>query len=192
MATEYEWKFQATPVLLNAIDVAFPSPTEHIRMETTYFDTPTEALSSRRYTLRKRLENNRCVCTLKAPAGAAREEWELECNCIESAIHQLLALGCPADFGILTQEGIIPVCGAKFTRIAKTLSFPEGIIELALDSGFLIGGNRQEPLCEVEVELKSGSAELCDTFAKTLADRFQLKLETRSKFRRAFALYRGQ
>jgi len=69
---------------------------------------------------------------------------------------------------------------------------PEGIVELALDEGILMGGGKEIPLCEVEVELKSGDIRFCDLFAKTLAARFGLTPETKSKFRRALALYKGE
>lgn len=192
VAVEYEWKFAATPELLAEIDAAFSGEKIMLEMETTYYDTPTGALSARHYTLRKRLENGVPVCTLKTPAQQGRKEWETEADDIVCAIPKLVAMGCPADLPALIQEGIVPVCGAKFTRVAKTVFLDNGTVELAMDRGFLMGGNRQIPLCEVEVELKSGSNEMCDSFAKDLACRFGLKLQKQSKFRRALALYRGE
>lgn len=192
MGVEYEWKFTATPQILSAIDGAFSGEKNLLEMETTYYDTPTGALSARHYTLRRRLENGVSVCTLKTPAGSARAEFELCCQSIEQAVAELPSLGCPADFSQIAQEGIVPVCGAKFTRIAKTVSLPEGVVELALDQGVLMGGGKEIPLCEVEVELKSGDVRICDMFARTLAVRFGLQIQKRSKFRRALALYRGE
>ena len=89
MATEYEWKFKANAETLSAICQAFSEPGAEISMETTYYDTPTGALSARHYTLRRRLENGQSVCTLKTPAGSARNEWEIPCDSIEEAIEQL-------------------------------------------------------------------------------------------------------
>ena len=192
MATEYEWKFRATPEILSVIDGAFSEPAVEFSMETTYFDTPAGALSARHYTLRKRLENGESVCTLKTPAGNARSEFEVRCDDIGEAVSQFPAMGCPADFADLVKEGIIPICGAKFTRIAKTVVMPECTVELALDNGSLMGGGKALPLCEVEVELKDGDVQFCDLFAKTLATRFGLKTEKKSKFRRALDLYRGE
>ena len=101
-------------------------------------------------------------------------------------------MGAPADLADLTKDGIIPICGAKFTRLAKTVSLPDCTVEIALDQGLLLGGNREEPLCEGEVELKSGTKEACDAFAKELSHRFGLEEEPKSKFRRALALYKGE
>ena len=194
MATEYEWKFKATPAQLVAIAGTFPEGGSNIAMETTYFDTPSGALSARHYTLRHRLENSQSVCTLKTPAGAARSEFEVRCEDITTAITQFPAMGCPADFPRLVQEGIIPICGAKFTRRLWTVfdSDGKGSLELALDEGVLMGGDREVPLCEVEVELKDGDVQYCDLFAKALAARFGLTVEKKSKFRRALDLYRGE
>jgi len=192
MATEYEWKFRAADPVLTAIDGAFSGDREEITMETTYYDTPSGALSSLRYTLRRRFENGISVCTLKTPKGNARGEWETECDRIEDAIEKLVALGCPQDLPDLVQEGLAPICGARFTRIAKKISLPEVTVELAMDRGELLGGNRREPLCEAEVELKTGSIEACDRFARELAAQFGLQPEPRSKFSRALALYKGE
>ena len=52
MAIEYELKFQATPQQLAQIDRAFQEEGQTLSMETTYYDTPSGALSARHYTLR--------------------------------------------------------------------------------------------------------------------------------------------
>ena len=190
MATEYELKFKAAEAVLSAIDAAFPGGIV-LEMETAYYDTPTGAMSKRRYTLRRRLENGVSVCTLKTPAGDARGEWETECEDIAAAIPKLIAMGAPADLEMLTKEGLVHICGAKFTRLAKTVILPECTVEIALDKGVLLGGGRTEPLCEAEVELKAGTKAACDAFGKALAERFGLVTEEKSKFARALALYRG-
>ena len=190
MATEYELKFKATEEVLLAIDTAFPGATV-MEMETAYYDTPSGAMSGQRYTLRRRLENGISVCTLKAPAGDARGEWEVECEDITTAIPKLVAMGAPADLEELAKEGLVHICGAKFTRLAKIVSLPECTVEIALDKGILLGGGKTEPLCEAEVELKDGAKAACDAFGRELADRFGLATEEKSKFARALALYRG-
>jgi len=192
LATEYEWKFRATEQVLAEIAEEFPQEGEKISMETTYYDTPTGALSNRHYTLRRRLENGVAVCTLKAPAGTGRGEWEVLCDGIQGAVSKLLEQGCPRELSELVQEGLVPVCGARFTRIAKTVILPNGSVELALDHGVFFGGGGEAPLCEAEVELKSGTEAMCDAFAGELAARFALAVEEKSKFARALALYKGE
>ena len=83
----------------------------------------------------------------------------------------------------------MPLCVARFTRRAAELVFADGTVcELAGDVGHLGGGGKEEPLCEVEIELKSGNAEAAEAFARALQERFGLREELRSKFARAAAL----
>ena len=192
MGIEYELKFRAQAQLLPAILAQYPGKIREYDMETTYYDTPSGALSQRHYTLRRRMENQKSVCTLKTPAkGLGRNELEIPCDSIEKAIPLFCQMGTPEDFSAAVAEGVIAVCGAKFHRIAITLEYPDCCLELALDQGKLFSGEKSEPLCEVEVELKQGSTESADLFALELATRYGLLPETKSKFRRALSLYKG-
>lgn len=192
VATEYELKFKTDYANLIAICAYFPQEATELQMETTYYDTPGLALSGRRYTLRRRLENGRSVCTLKTPAGEARNEWETENVFIENAIEDLIAQGAPAELRQFAKDGLFPICGAKFTRLAKILRLENAEVELALDHGYLFAGDRKEPLCEVELELKSGDKLACKQYAEQLAAEFMLEEEPRSKFKRALILYKGE
>ncbi len=193
MGIEFELKFRATAQQLSAIRTGIAGAETHTQMRTTYYDTPEGALSARRYTLRQRMENETSVCTLKFPAGSlGRGEFEVCCPDIHAAIPELCKLSELEDLPALTAKGVQPICGAAFTRIAKTLVLPDCTVELALDRGILTGGGRELPLCEVEVELKSGSREGAAAYAMALAATFGLVKETASKFRRALALAKGE
>ena len=192
MGVEFEVKFRATPEILQQLDEQVDGLRQGYRMETTYYDTPSGALSQRHYTLRTRMENDVAVCTLKTPIQGGRGEWELECDDIHTAIPELCKLGAPEDLPSITAEGLMVVCGARFYRIAKTVVLNNCTVELALDQGVLIGGGKEQPLCEVEVELKSGDFQYCVAYAQQLAIAYGLEQETKSKFRRALALYKGE
>jgi len=190
MGKEFELKYAATQAQLESIAGTYGNFTT-ISMETTYYDTPTKDLSARRITLRQRLENGLSVCTLKTPAtGFGRGEWELEAEDIRTVSEELCKLAKAEELLPLMGSGLIPICGAKFTRRAIYLSSPG--VELALDVGILTGGGREEPLCEVEVEQKTATEEETLAFAKTLAQTFGLLPEEKSKFRRALALAEGE
>ena len=189
MGMEFELKFKATEEVHQAILAAFPGDWQTIAMETTYYDTPNADLTALRYTLRRRFENGVSVCTVKTPiSGAGRGEWEVNCDSIEEAIEKLCKLGAPENLASLTQNGVVPVCGARFTRQAMTLANDQGKVELALDKGILFAGNRQIPLCELEVELKEGPPGVAAGFAMQLAEQYDLQPEAKSKFQRARAL----
>ncbi len=192
MGREFELKFAATAEKQAAVADVFGEFTP-ISMETTYYDAPGGELSDRHITLRRRMENGISVCTVKTPGdGFAKGEWEVECGDIEIAIPMLCKLGCPEEVAALTQDGVTAICGARFTRQAKTVTAPGYTVELALDKGILLGGGRETPLCEIEVELKSGSAAAAVAFAEDLAAKFDLTPLKTSKFRRALALKKGE
>lgn len=189
MGMEYELKFAASREILEKIQSAHPLTYTATKMRTTYFDTPDHALSARHITLRLRQENEITVCTVKTPMpGYGRGEWECNCDDITQGVPILCQLGAPAELLTLTAAGVVPVCGAAFTRLAGLLTLDDATVELALDQGILLGGGKEQPLCEVEVELKSGCPETLLAFAMLLAKKFGLQPENRSKFRRAMDL----
>ena len=188
MGREFELKYQATPETIAAIHGKFGDFTP-ISMETTYYDTADLALRQRRWTLRQRLENGRTVCTVKTPlSDGSRGEWEVEQPDLAAGARQLCAMGAPQEILDYVNLGVAPFCGARFTRLAKTIALPLGCVELALDEGVLLGGGREVPFCEVEVELKSGEDAAASAFADTLAAEFGLKIQPKSKLARAMDL----
>ena len=190
MGREFELKFAATEEKQSAILADFREFTP-IVMETAYYDTPDGALAARRITLRRRMENGVAVCTVKTPADThGRGEWEIQCSDITQAIPELCKLGAPKHLLLLTEGGVVYVCGAAFTRMAQTLVIPGAVIELAVDKGKLFGGSREAPICEVEAELKEGSEEALINWAREFARRYDLSPERSSKFNRASALAR--
>ena len=100
----------------------------------------------------------------------------------------LTAAGAPSALTDLISPGVTPVCGARFTRLAKTIPLEGALVELALDQGFLLGGGRELAFAEVEVELKQGPRQDADRFAAALAREYGLVPEAKSKFKRALSL----
>lgn len=189
MGREFELKFRASRKVQEQILADLPGDWVTCAMETTYYDTPGGELGRLRWTLRRRYENGRSVCTIKTPApGGGRGEWELECSDILEAIPELCKLGAPAELPNFTRDGLEAVCGAKFTRQLQVIRLEGCTVELALDSGVLTAGSREKKLSELEVELKDGSEEAAAAYAKSLAAKYGLRPEKKSKFRRALEL----
>ena len=119
MGVEFELKYRATPGMLEKLREEFSEGSRSIAMETTYYDTPEGALSALRYTLRRRMENGISVCTLKTPAdGLGRQEYEVLSTSVEEALERL-GNQSGIDLLTLTEAGLVPVCGARFTRMTK-------------------------------------------------------------------------
>ena len=188
MGREFELKFRADAGTIALIREKYGSFTS-ISMETTYYDTFDLKLAMHRWTLRRRMENGVSVCTFKRPhKDGGRGEWEVECPNIMEGILALCKAGADEELLRVTAGGLMEVCGARFTRLAKTLEIPGGTVELALDQGVLLGKGKELPLAEIEVELKEGTNEAAVAFAKALAEEFSLVPEEKSKFVRAMAL----
>lgn len=188
MGKEFELKFRASANQMAAI-LADYDGFQEITMQTTYYDTPDTDLAQRKWTLRHRLENGASVCTLKTPGeNGDRNEWETEAEDITNGVLALCRLGAPEELKSLVSGGLEAVCSARFIRKATYINLDGCTVELALDRGILKGGARIELLGEVEVELKSGSEEAAVAFAKSLALKYRLIPESRSKFKRALAL----
>lgn len=185
MGREFELKYGLNKGAKVEIAGKF-QPFHEITMRTTYYDTPGGLLGARRWTLRSRLENGVCICTLKTPLpDGAKGEWEIMCPDIVSAVPKLVALGAPAELPDLTAGGVIAICGAAFTRLAVDVVYGGSRMELALDEGYLFRENRRENLLELEVELKDGRDADAVAFAAALAREFGLSPEPKSKFKRA-------
>lgn len=185
MGIEFELKYAAKAADFEILKARYP----HLRpiaMETTYYDNAAGDFSRLKWTFRRRMENEKSICTLKTPAeGLGRAEFEVECADILDAVPQLLSLGAPKQLLLLVAEGVAPSCGARFTRLAGLLELPECTVELALDEGILLGGGKELPFAEVEVELKDGSQEGAVAFGNSLAAELGLRPESKSKVARA-------
>ena len=185
MGREFELKFRADAAVIAKIQEKYGDFTS-ISMETTYYDTFDLKLAMHHWTLRRRMENGVSVCTFKRPhQDGGRGEWEVEAPNIIEGVMQLCQAGADWELMRCAAGGLMEVCGARFTRLAKTLAVSGATVELALDRGAVLGGGREAPISEVEVELKAGSREAAEAFARELVSRFGLEPEPLSKFRRA-------
>ena len=163
-------------------------------MDARYYDTADGMLAARRAGLRIRRENGESVCCLKCDvhtegAEHVREEYECPADTIEHGLAALPAVGAPAALcGALAQSGVTEICRVHFTRRALTLTYQGAVAELALDTGTLSRGTREAPLCEIELEAKSGTDEGFRALCARLSSAFFLRPEPRSKLARAMAL----
>lgn len=200
MGTELEFKL-AVPTQAKLEEILFDKEIAAVRqggyalydMATIYYDTPDRLLSQRKWTLRLRQENFDLIATVKTPKaaknGKARGEWSCPAQSIEEALDTLVEQGAPKELLALTAGGVQPLCMARFSRRACQVLFADGTrCELAGDVGAVCAGQKESPICEIEVELLEGDEETAKAFADELCERFELAEEHQSKFQRAAAL----
>lgn len=202
VATEIELKLRMPPQSLrDALALPLLQPVQgstRRKLAATYFDTPTLTLSRRQIVLRVRREGRRWVQAVKGAGG------------VISGVHQRLEIEtvlCSAqpDLSLLPRHpvtrilrsrkvasALLPVMRTEITRVVRLLEPAPGVrIEAAIDCGVIRSGRRRDPVCEIELELKSGPVSALFDLAQQLVGALPLALEHRAKAERGLDLFRG-
>jgi triphosphatase len=164
-------------------------------LATVYYDTPASDLARAGVALRLRRDGNRSIQTLKGGGGVAAGlhardeiEWDLAGHMLNVAL--LDNTPYAELFAKRKVRGRLrPVFTTEFTRIARTLAFPDGTLaELALDRGVIRAGRLEAPISEAEIELKGGDLARLFALARAIARDVPLRLGHASKAERGYAL----
>nr|WP_255607653.1 CYTH and CHAD domain-containing protein [Ancylobacter sp. Lp-2] len=164
------------------------------RLEATYYDTPDAVIARHGGSLRVRRSGKQHVQTLKLAAQAnPLQRPELETQVPDMALQlDALPLGdLGAPFETLQAADLGTVFTTRIRRHTKTVPFGGSVVELAFDEGELIAGERTEPVCEIELELKSGEVGALYELALSLLEQGSLRIGTQSKAERGYALAFG-
>lgn len=176
-------------------------PSEVQALHNIYYDTPDQALRRLKVALRVRHQaggtpaGEKWILTLKT-AGVSvgglsqRGEWEAS---LPDATPQRAALqGTP--WATLDPEGMLwpRLVPAFVTRCTRTLWWVRqrggSVIEVALDVGEVVAGQRRWPICELELELRAGPPEALHLLARRLAASVAVLPGQASKAERGYAL----
>lgn len=204
MSTEIELKLSLTPddcvhlLQLPLLDSLSISPAETHELYTIYYDTPQLDLKHQRIALRLRRINGHWLQSIKGKGQVSsglhqQHEWEAEVNSEQP------------DYSKITEPDLIKLFSSaklrqqmrrvfvtEFSRHTRLLQLDDGSkIEFCLDQGIVTANQSSMPLCEIELELKSGQANTLFQFALTLQSvlPFPLKLENINKSERGYTLY---
>ncbi len=183
------------PAILAALAEA---PVTH-KLTSIYYDTPRLELFDAGISLRVRRMSGNWFQAVKAAGHSSvglhqRMEWE-----------DIIAFGHP-DFSKITEPALTRIFDQPVLRAALAPIFSTEVrrtewhliwdngdhIELALDLGNLLIGKKREPIHEIELELKAGSASRLFELALVLQQDMKLELENVSKAQRGYAHYRPQ
>jgi triphosphatase len=130
-----------------------------VQQNSIYFDTPDHQLRAAGYSLRIRKEGQARKQTVKATKAStaglfARSEWEFAVERDEPVIDHVTPLR--GELGPIV-DCLVPQFNVQVTRHKWTLTEAESAIEVVLDIGVAQVGDRQTPICEIELELKDGN-----------------------------------
>ncbi|MGP9818664.1 CYTH and CHAD domain-containing protein [Salinarimonas sp. NSM] len=190
-----DWKRLARHPMLAAALAAAPKAK---RMEATYFDTPDGRLRAKGVSLRIRRTGAARVQTAKAasgPSGGLFDRVEIEAPVAGDAPNLALIEGTPLAPLFAKRKvraGLEPVFAVSVRR--RTLAITDGgfVAEMVVDEGTVNAGERTEPVCEVELELRAGGGADLFAFARRIAEAVPARLGFRTKADRGFALAAGE
>jgi inorganic triphosphatase YgiF len=201
LSREVEVKFITDPAGLAA---ALASPLLHAsgaaaparKLTTIYFDTPDFDLQQRRIALRVRRDGRKApVMALKwSPVGeGAFSRGEIEFPVTKLQPDLTLCQGEIGELarGLVGDKPLEAKYETRVSRIVRVVSHGATKIEAAFDEGLIVAGELTKPLCELELELKSGDARDLYEFAAVLSDNLPLRLDATSKAERAWRLATG-
>ena len=196
MSHEVELKFDIAVADVAALKTCPPlagvSP-RIIEAETGYFDTKDGRVRHAGYSLRVRKGDGRYVQAVKhKPAAAAglfvRREWEADVPgfALDDAALAKTPLKKLLDAG---ETGPLKLqVRTKFRRTIWLVTLKGSVIEVVLDEGKVAAGRAETPLCELELELKSGKPRALFALAGAIGAAAPVRLGVLSKAERAYAL----
>ncbi len=196
MSNEVELKFDvaaADAAALKACPALAGATPEVTDADTAYFDTKDGIVRHAGYSLRVRKAGGRHVQAVKhKPAAAAglfrRREWETEVPGF--ALDDAALAKTPLGKLLEAQEaGPLKLqVRSRFRRTTWLITRRESVIEVVLDEGKITAGKAETPLCELELELKSGKPRALFALAGEIGAALPLRLGVLSKAERGYAL----
>ncbi len=169
-------------------------PVTH-RLFSAYYDTPERALKSAGAALRLRRQGGRWIQTVKSDGQASGGLHQRAEHDVEVAA-QLPSFPAMAEAGLgdlvadrHLREALTVAFTTEFNRTSTLLRPAAGkVVEVSLDRGAIAAGDRREPICEIELELKAGTPRCLFDVALEIAAALPVRLDNLSKAERGYAL----
>jgi inorganic triphosphatase YgiF len=168
------------------------------KLYSAYYDTPDFTFGQHGAAVRLRRESGRWIQTVKVGGGAAaglHARRELECPVPAQLLNYpaLLQAGLGEILADIPRGAIGVVFTTTFRRTRAVIEpAPGDRIEIAVDRGEIAADGHRLPICEIELELKSGTAQALFRLARELATGLPLRLENASKAERGYRLATGE
>lgn len=175
-------------------------------LDNTYYDTKDLKLSSRGASIRVRTykteDGERYEHTVKFGGGVVnglhqRYEWNVDSEDEEFNLQQFIRKACESDDPIelltgalegINEEDIKPLCRTVFERTTYTFGFGDSMMEACFDYGRIKAGDKEETICELEIELESGDVVDLKEMAQYIVDNSEGVPFDESKFKRCLKL----
>jgi len=196
---EVELKFQLMPeseAILRADDIFGPA-VKRAHQITTYYDTPDGLLFTAGLTLRIRDENGHFVQNVKSRdtgtgLASSRLEWEWPVTNGTPDVEKLTRVAELTALAEQITDRLEPVIVTDIWRTGRLVELDDGAVaEASLDIGSIVSGDKSEPVCEMELELKRGPVAPLYRLAIRLAETAPMWISAQSKAARGWSLRIG-
>lgn len=196
MSQEIELKLTISEASIDhflALPILNPYKAEVEQLSNTYFDTAQRHLTERGAALRIRKDQHGFLQTLKTKGQNVgglhqREEWETR---LADDHLDLSVLADEAGFVEFNEADFEAIFKTDFQRTSWLVSYENSTIEVVLDQGLVVAGDRAEPILELELELKDGQLSDLFNLALTLSQSVSIMPSDISKAERGYRLCRG-
>jgi inorganic triphosphatase YgiF len=189
---EVELKLELSEAAADAVQASglLPGLPTITPLHAVYYDTPKLALRNAGLSLRIRRTGDLAIQTIKAagPGTAglfARSEWEQP---VEGEAPELDETNpITMLLGEKTRK-LVPSFEVLVERRAWMIRQDDAEIELILDRGRVIAGERDSPVCEIELELRSGAAAALFAAGRELEAATPVRIGVLTKSERGYLL----
>ncbi len=202
MAVETELKLRIAPEQLARLK-RHPLLREHQvtrpvarRLHNIYYDTPKLELHKSAMALRLRRAGRQWLQTLKGGGSVKaglhqRNEWEVPVSRAALDFSSPQAKEWEKHLPLPLRKKLQPVFVTDFSRTSRMLDWQGAQIELCMDHGEVRTEQHSTPICELELELKSGEPGQLFELALALLEIVPLELEPVSKAEQGYRLLTG-
>jgi len=171
---------------------------EKVYMKAAYFDTDDYVLSRNDIAFRVRMEGSRIVASLKWNGANenglhTREEINVPVKDEACFIAPDPEIFKESDTGremieLIRGKSLHNFMETRFLRSRMRIDTGKSICEVAIDEGEIVTDFGTLPICELEIELFSGDKEDVRRIGETLAEKYGLVEEPKSKYARGLML----
>lgn len=195
MINEIELKLAVSPETFHLLEKHLqqfnPLECKSICLGNTYYDYPDHFLAKQKMGLRIRQENQTFTLTLKTNGEVVgglhhRPEYHLPLDKKDVPTNEQLRALYP--FEQLPMTPLKPIFSTDFNRTFWLVKFRDAKIEVAFDQGEIVSGERSQPICEIEFELKEGKVSDLFYFVEELPVLTDIYFSSASKAKRGYQL----
>jgi len=166
------------------------------RLHNIYYDTPKLELHKSAMALRLRRAGRQWLQTLKGGGSVKagmhqRNEWEVPVSRAALDFSSPQTAEWEEHLPLRLRKKLQPVFVTDFSRTSRMLNWQGAQIELCMDHGEVRTEQRSTPICELELELKSGEPAQLFELALALLEIVPLELEPVSKAEHGYRLLTG-